>query len=199
MKRRYLRLVRSAYRYLRHPQIRSRPWLVALTKPIFDRDLWNPCRYTLAGGLSIGLFCAMLPIPFQMLVAALASVRARVNIPIAMAACWVSNPLTYAPLILFQIQFGSWINDHTNVPLPFNKEIRIPFPGLEISGSPADFTVGFLSAGVILSLLVYPIIYGISYFLPNKGKKVLSKRRMRKKQLCQNTSTANEEGTSLNK
>lgn len=177
MKRNYIRMVRKAYRYLRHPRIRSRPWLVSLTKPIFDRDLWNPCRYTVAGALSIGLFCAMLPIPFQMLLAALASVRARVNIPVSMAACWISNPFTYPPLILFQIKFGSWIHDHANVPLPFDKETRIPFPGLDIVGSPADFTVGFLATGIILSLLAYPIVYGVCFFLPNKGRRVISVRR----------------------
>lgn len=179
MKQKYLRLVRKAYRYLRHPRIRSRPWLVALTKPLFDRDLWHPCRKTVAGGLSIGLFCAMLPIPFQMLLAAMASMRSRVNIPVSMTACWISNPLTYPPLILLQIKFGSWLHDHINIPLPFDKETRIPFPGLDIVGSPANFTVGFLAMGVILSLIAYPIVYGVSFFLPNRGRRVISLKKRR--------------------
>ncbi|MBK1829228.1 DUF2062 domain-containing protein [Verrucomicrobiaceae bacterium R5-34] len=177
MKQKYLRLVRKAYRYLRHPRIRSRPWLVALTKPLFDRALWRPCRRTVAGGLSIGLFCAMLPIPFQMLVAALACMRSRVNIPVSMAACWISNPFTYPPLILLQIKFGSWLHDHMNIPLPFSKETRIPFPGLDIVGSPANFTVGFIAMGIILSLLAYPLVYGISLFLPNQGRAVISLKK----------------------
>ncbi len=172
MKRRYLRIVRKAYRYLRHPHIRKRPWLQALVTPLFDRELWHPCRRSVAGALSIGLFCAMLPIPFQMLLAALASVRVRANIPIAMAACWISNPFTYPPLFAFQINFGHWIREKVHIPLPFDQSSHVTFFGVNIEGSPADFMVGFLAMGIILSILAYPIVYGVSAFLPNRGRRV---------------------------
>lgn len=181
MKRRYLRLVRRAYRYLRHPRIRKRPWLVALTKPLFDRDLWTPCRYTVAGGLSVGLFCAMLPIPFQMLLAALASMRAKVNIPIAMATCWISNPFTHPPLIAIQLNFGHWIRNTIHIPLPFDKPMEITFLGLNITGSPADFVTGFLTMAVLLSIVPYPLVYGISFFLPNRGKRITSAMKKERK------------------
>ncbi|MGJ8676896.1 MAG: DUF2062 domain-containing protein [Akkermansiaceae bacterium] len=172
MKRRYLRIVRKAYRYLRHPQIRNRPWLVALTKPLFDRNLWKPCRSTVASGLSVGLFCAMLPIPFfQMLIAALGCLRAKANIPIAMAACWVTNPFTYAPIVAIQVTFGKWIRKFVHFDIPFDRSIKKTFLGMTLEGSPVDFIVGFLATGVILSILAYPIVYGISAFLPNRGRK----------------------------
>ncbi|MFK7910006.1 MAG: DUF2062 domain-containing protein [Akkermansiaceae bacterium] len=177
MKRRYLRLVRRAYRYLRHPHIRKRPWLVALTKPLFERDLWQPCRYTVAGGVSIGLFCAMLPIPFQMLLAALASMRAKVNIPVAMAICWISNPFTHPPLIALQLNFGQWIREKVHIPLPFDKSMDITFLGLNITGSPADFVTGFIAMGAALSIIAYPIVYGIAAFLPNRGRRVTPEMR----------------------
>lgn len=180
MKRRYLRLVRRTYRYLRHPRIKKRPWLAALTKPLFNRDLWNPCRYTVAGGLSVGLFCAMLPIPFQMLLAALAGMRAKVNIPIAMATCWISNPFTHPPLLALQLNFGNWIREKIHIPLPFDQSMQITFLGLNITGSPADFVTGFLAMGVILSILAYPIVYGVSMFLPNRGKRITSEMRREK-------------------
>lgn len=169
MKRRYLRIVRRAYRYLRHPRIRNTPWLVALTKPLFSRNLWQPSRSTVASGLSIGLFCAMLPIPFQMLIAALAAMRAKANIPVAMTSCWVTNPFTHPPLIAFQIYFGTWIRQHLDFKLPFDKETTISFLGLKIQGSPADFTVGFLSSGILLSIIAYPLVYGMFYFIPQRS------------------------------
>lgn len=171
MKQRYLKLVRKAYRYLRHPRIRKRPWLLALTKPLFSKELWRPCRATVASGLSIGLFCAMLPIPFQMLIAALGCMRAKANIPIAMTACWVTNPFTHPPLIAFQIHFGNWIRQYIDLKLPFDNDASISFLGLKIEGSPADFTVGFLGTAVVLSILAYPVVYGICAFLPNQGRK----------------------------
>lgn len=107
-----------------------------------------------------------------MLLAALASMRARVNIPISMAACWVTNPFTHPPLIALQINFGHWIREHIQIPLPFDKTTEIAFLGVRVVGSPADFVVGFLTIGVVLSILAYPIVYGISMFFPNRGKRV---------------------------
>jgi uncharacterized protein (DUF2062 family) len=182
MKRNYLRLVRRAFRYLRHPRIRKRPWLLALTKPLYARELWHPCRYTVAGGVSIGIFCAMLPIPFQMLLAAIGCMRAKVNIPIAMGTCWISNPFTHPPLIVLQLSFGHWIRKYVDIALPFDKDTNIHFLELDITGNPADFFVGCLSMAVLLSILAYPLVYGISAFLPNRGRrlKAIKQRRSNK-------------------
>jgi len=174
MKLRYIRLVRKMYRYLRHPSIRKRPWLVALTKPIFDRDLWTPCRYTAAGGLSIGLFCAMLPIPFQMILAALASMRARVNIPIAMVACWVSNPFTQVPLWLSQEKLGDWVRENT--PLTIPNFLDVEKTVFNTTLNLGSFTVGFLVMGTILSILAYPLVYGFFMFLPRRDKNSTSSK-----------------------
>ncbi|HCL96784.1 MAG TPA: hypothetical protein DHW77_03375 [Verrucomicrobiales bacterium] len=178
MKRRYLRIVRRAYRYLRHPRIQKYPWLISITKPLFDRDLWHPCRYTVAGGLSVGLFCAMLPIPFQMLLAALAGVRARVNIPIAMAACWVSNPFTQAPIWLAQERLGDWIRSNSNHALLHMLDVEKTVFGVTLNM--ASFVVGFITLGIVLSIIAYPIVYGISAFLPHKGKRLTPSMRRSK-------------------
>ena len=179
MKRKYLRMVRRAYRYLRHPHIRKRPWLVALTKPLFERDLWHPCRDSVAGALSIGIFCAMLPIPFQMLLAGLASVRAKANIPIAMAVCWISNPFTQVAIWLLQEKFGDWIrskSDHFTLHI---MDVEKTVFGVTLNM--ASFTVGFLAMGIILSIIAYPVVYGVSAFLPNRGRKVTAAMRREQK------------------
>ncbi len=178
-------MVRRAYRYLRHPHIRKRPWLAALTKPLFERDLWHPCRYTVAGGLSVGLFCAMLPIPFQMLLAALASVRARVNIPIAMAACWVSNPFTQAPIWLAQERLGDWIRSKSDHDVLHILDVEKTVFGVTLNM--ASFIVGFLTLGIMLSIVAYPIVYFISAFLPNRGKRLTP--AMRREEMASRSST----------
>jgi len=180
MKRRYLRLVRRAYRYLRHPRIRKRPWLVALIKPLYERELWHPCRKTIAGGVSVGLFFAMLPIPMQMLFSAIACMRLRVNVPIAMATCWISNPLTHPPLILLQISFGNWIRQYVEIKLPFDKEAHFRFMEIDFTGNPADFFVGCLTMALLVSLVVYPIVYGLSTLLPNRGRRMTAEDRRKK-------------------
>ncbi len=42
----------------------------------------------------MGLFCAWMPIPGQMLVAAVGAIIFTVNLPVSVATVWVSNPIT---------------------------------------------------------------------------------------------------------
>ncbi|NNJ87222.1 MAG: DUF2062 domain-containing protein [Akkermansiaceae bacterium] len=133
----------------------------------------------MAGALSIGLFCAMLPIPFQMLLAALASVRARANIPIAMAACWVSNPFTQVAIWLSQERLGDWIRTKSDNRVLHFMDVEKTVFGVTLNM--ASFTVGFLAMGIILAILAYPVVYGVSAFLPNRGRKVTAAMRREQK------------------
>jgi uncharacterized protein (DUF2062 family) len=76
---------------------------------LFARELWIPSRKTVAGGLGLGMAVAMLPpIPVQMIIAAVLATCFRRNVPIACAACWVSNPFTWVPLLYIQGKIGAW-------------------------------------------------------------------------------------------
>ena len=62
---------------------------------LFAPALWKPERKALAGGLAVGVFIALTPTPgVQMILAAMAAIALRVNLPVAVAACWVTNPAT---------------------------------------------------------------------------------------------------------
>ncbi|MGB0143958.1 MAG: DUF2062 domain-containing protein, partial [Akkermansiaceae bacterium] len=106
LKRRYLRLVRRTFRLLRSPRLRKHPWLLKILAPIFDRELWHPYRKNVATGLSVGLFMSMLPIPGQMILATIGAIKFRGNAVIAIATCWVTNPITQIPIAFFQERFG---------------------------------------------------------------------------------------------
>lgn len=177
-KKRYLRLVRRAYRFLRSPKMRRRPWLRKILRPIFDRELWHPCRDTVATGLAIGLFVSMLPIIGQMILAAIGAVRFRANVPIAIAACWITNPLTQLPIWIFQESFGDFLRKELHIPIhPLLEKIQIPLPELAGMGASnlniGSFILGFLTSAFLLFLLAYPIVYLLSAMLP----KLLPKTR----------------------
>jgi uncharacterized protein (DUF2062 family) len=166
LKVRYLRLVRSAFRTLRHRRLRHRPWWRSLTRPLFHRSLWRPCPATVSTAFSIGLFLAMMPIPFQSLAAALLCLRFRANVPFAMLACWVTNPLTQPPVILAQFRLGEWMRDTLSVPMPgFLTKVDYTIPGVG-SLNAASFTLGFITSGIVLALLAYPIVQLIYKLLP---------------------------------
>ena len=58
---------------------------------LFAREMWQPERGRFAVGCVIGVFFAMMPVPVQMLAAALLAFLVRVNIPAAVACTWVNS------------------------------------------------------------------------------------------------------------
>ncbi len=168
MRKKYLWLVKSAFRSLRHPQLRDRGWWKTLTRPISNRVLWIPCRDTVATGLAIGLFFSMMtPLPFQMVPTALLVMVLRGNVPFALAACWVSNPLTIPPIVWGQFLLGDWLRHTCGVPMPkFLSKVSFT---IEQFGdlNAASFMLGMITSGVILALAAYPIVHVFSAILPH--------------------------------
>lgn len=74
---------------------------------LFDRDIWHISRRSISGGLALGLFIAFTPtIPAQMLLSAICAIWLRVNLPIAIAACWVTNPFTAVWIYFMEYRLG---------------------------------------------------------------------------------------------
>lgn len=126
-----------------------------------------PCRDSVASGLAIGMFFSMMFMPFQMLPAALISMRVRANVPIAMAACWITNPFTAGPTIYGQYRLGQWLRDVLHMPMPdFMTSVQFDVPGLGLLNA-GSFILGMISSGVICALLSYPLVHLFSAILPH--------------------------------
>jgi hypothetical protein len=67
---------------------------------IYSGNLWHINRYSASMAFFVGPFVAFLPVPGQMLIAALAAIRLRCNLPLSVGLVWITNPLT-APAILY--------------------------------------------------------------------------------------------------
>lgn len=81
-----------------------------LGERIFHQQMWRFEVNAMAGGVSLGLFIAFTPtIPFQMLLAAIGAIALRFNLPISLAACWVTNPFTALPIFLTSRQLGRYL------------------------------------------------------------------------------------------
>jgi uncharacterized protein (DUF2062 family) len=166
MKRRYLWMVKRAYRGMRHPRLRHRKWWQALIKPMKDKRLWRPCRDTVAKGLAIGLLVFMLPIP-QSLVAGVLAAWARANVPIAIAATWISNPLTGIALLPLQAWLGKTILAYFDLASQELTGEAVGW-GMKIKHFVANGALGGAVIGIVLASLAFGLTHLFSYLMPHR-------------------------------
>lgn len=123
----------SMKRYLRNTYL-YRIW----GRKLFAELLWRTDKRSISGGLALGLFVAFTPtIPFQMLLTVCGGLYFRVNLPIALAACWVTNPLTAVPIYTAAWRLGKYIVENA-------APVREAFDAYNIEGRTARiFLQGF--------------------------------------------------------
>jgi uncharacterized protein (DUF2062 family) len=99
----YLRLIP------RKKQLKS-SWLYRkFGDKILCPDYWQMKKLPIAKGFAIGGFFAMMPMPWQMIPAGVMAIVLRSNIPLALLACWFTNPITHPFVIVFQLWLGETI------------------------------------------------------------------------------------------
>ena len=128
-------------RYLPKPsEIRQNPLLRPVAHLLQRADIWHLNRRTAAGAVFIGLFCAFIPLPAQMLIAAALALLFRCNLPISIALVWITNPLTIPPMFYFSYKLGAWLLD------------------MQLSVDSVDLSFGWLIDN--LDTIGYPLIFG---------------------------------------
>ena len=89
--------------------VAANPWLRPFASTLLHPRLWHLNRHSAAGAVAVGLYCGLIPGPFQMLGAALGCVLFRVNLPLALLATLYTNPFTIVPLYLAAYTLGDWL------------------------------------------------------------------------------------------
>lgn len=97
-------------RYLPEPhKIKNHRHLRFFGTLLHDPNLWHLTRYSSAGGVAVGLFCAFIPVPVHMLIAAAVAIILRVNLPLAVIFTWLTNPISFGPIFVFAYKVGTWL------------------------------------------------------------------------------------------
>lgn len=89
-----------------HASLATNRWLAPFGSTLFHPRLWHLNRHSAAGAIAMGLFCGLIPGPFQMLGAALGCVLLRVNLPLALLTTLYTNPFTIVPLYILAFSMG---------------------------------------------------------------------------------------------
>ena len=97
-----------------HATIRQSRWARPFSAWLHHPNLWHLHRRSVAGGVAVGMFCGLIPGPFQMMGAAVMSVLFRVNLPVAVFTTLYTNPFTILPLYVVAYELGAFITGHHN-------------------------------------------------------------------------------------
>ena len=117
-------------------------------------NLWHFNRRSVSGGVAIGLFIAFWPMPFQMVVCAIAAVLFRVNVALAVAMALTSNPFTMVPIFWGAYLIGTAI---TGV------AVTVPATGMSFEWVMSQIQVLWLP--MLLGLLILGAVVAIAAFV----------------------------------
>ncbi|MBH44323.1 MAG: hypothetical protein CMD88_02560 [Gammaproteobacteria bacterium] len=126
-------------------------------QPLLHKELWEFNRKSFCSATAIGLFWGWMPMPFQMIPAALCSIWFRANFALSLLGVWVSNPITMPPMMYFAYVFGNIILGTS----PEYKEFTLSTEWISDSFSNIwePLIVGCLIIGIFTSVLGYIVMH----------------------------------------
>jgi uncharacterized protein (DUF2062 family) len=144
-------------KFLPHPDvIIQNRWIKLLGPRLQDPSLWHVNRRSCSLAVALGVFCAFIPAPFQMLIAAVGAILIRVNILVAVPIVWISNPVTMPPMFYFCYLIGVEILDTEELGFNFELSFEWLLNGLTAIWQP--FLLGCLVVGVITSVASFALV-----------------------------------------
>ncbi|WP_330926140.1 DUF2062 domain-containing protein [Candidatus Sororendozoicomonas aggregata] len=133
--------------------IRDNRYLRFLGSTIENPNLWHLNRRSAAAAFFVGVFCAFIPIPFQMVVAACLAIVFRSNLPLSVALVWITNPVTMPAIFYFTYKVGCYL---LNVPISESTlELSLHSVGAELSRIWKPLYLGSLITGLAGGALGY--------------------------------------------
>lgn len=123
---------------------------------LHDPNLWHLNRRSVAKAFAVGLFFMMVPVPFQMALAAGAAIIVRSNLPISVVLVWISNPITMPPMFYFAYKVGAFILQTPENAFNFEPTVEWLTTGMLAIWQPFLFGCFFL--GALFSIIGYVTI-----------------------------------------
>jgi len=123
---------------------------------IYQPNLWHINRYSASMAFFVGLFVAFVPLPGQMLIAALLAILMRCNLPLSVSLIWITNPLTMPAIFFLAYKVGALLID---VPVKFVKfHLSWEWVTSSLVAIWEPFLLGCLVCGLFFGSLGYFVI-----------------------------------------
>ena len=143
--------------------------------------LWHLDRESVARGVAIGIFIGIVPIiPFQTLLAIFLSIFLRGNFPVAFITSWISNPITFIPILYLIYYVGDLVLGKNGGVVV--QDVTLKFSNFSVFWS--SFSAWFYQFGkaffvglpivsigaAIIGYLMVTLIWHVTVFFKDKNK-----------------------------
>jgi hypothetical protein len=137
-----------------------------------DPALWHIGRRGTCRALALGAFICCLPVPGHMVLAVLGALYWRINMPVAVAAVWINNPITFGPIYYVGYKLGRLLLN----PLHPNQTARDPAehvmrtPELTHAWHAIEATLlGCVVEGLVFAVVAY-VVFDLAWRLSISGR-----------------------------
>ncbi|CAA0091689.1 Uncharacterised protein [BD1-7 clade bacterium] len=127
-----------------------------LSRWLHKADVWHFNRRYVSRAALIGLFCAFIPLPMQMVIAGIACIFVRANLPLSIVFVWITNPLTIAPIFYACYRLGAFILDIQAV--DYSSQINWEWFQAQFHQIVEPLFLGSFIVGTFASALGYTVI-----------------------------------------
>ncbi|MDX1633035.1 MAG: DUF2062 domain-containing protein [Marinobacter sp.] len=160
-------------RYLPTPEkVRAIRSLHFLGDILHEPNLWHINRHGVSRAFLIGIFWCFIPMPFQMVAAALFALWMNANLPLSVALVWISNPLTMPPMFYFNYKVGAWLLGRPVMDFEF--ELSVSW----ISGRLMDIGIPLYLGSLVTAVVAACVSYLVLQFLWRRKVRADWQRRL---------------------
>lgn len=144
-------------RYLPTPEkVQAMQSLRFLGDILHEPNLWHINRHCVARAFLVGIWFCFIPMPFQMLAAAVFAVWFNANLPLSVVLVWISNPVTMPPIFYFNYKIGALALDRPV--LSFEFELSWSWISERLLDIGIPLYLGSLIVATVSACLAYLVI-----------------------------------------
>jgi len=131
--------------------IRKHPTLRIFQHWLNDPNLWHLNRYSASSAVFIAFLVAFVPLPIHMLTVTLIAIWWRANLPVALAAVWLSNPVTIPAQFFLAYEVGTRLLNEPEHKFAF--ELSLQWARAEFNAIWQPLLLGCLICGLFAAFI----------------------------------------------